>query len=71
MAERIRCDAVVWRRDTYRVSRDGTGRKFRMHYTRTQCRRWAACGDLCRQHAEMPGVPLWTKPRQPHEAANA
>jgi hypothetical protein len=50
MAER--CNAVVWRRDTYR--RTGRGKsRFRMHYTKGQCKRAVSCGDLCRQHAKL------------------
>lgn len=62
MSERLKCDAVVWKRDTYRVNRDGTKRKFKMHYSRCRCSRWAVEGPLCRQHANMIGVVmLWTR----------
>lgn len=55
---KLQCDAVVWRKDTYRVAR---GRGFRMHYERGQCSRRATHGDLCRQHAKLTGhVPRWT-----------
>lgn len=47
------CQAEVYRKDTYRVSRRGDGRHFRMHYSRGQCARKAKRGGLCEQHAKM------------------
>jgi hypothetical protein len=44
---RAPCEAVVYKRDTYRISR---GRGFRMHYTRGRCSRAAATDGLCTQH---------------------
>lgn len=60
--QRIRCIAVVWQRDTSRVSRDKN--RFRMNYSKKQCSR-AAVGEakLCRQHLTRPGTailePAW------------
>ena len=51
----LRCEAVVYRRDTYR-GRDAKGR-FLLHYTRSQClRRHAKGSRFCWQHgrAEAP-----------------
>ena len=48
----MQCEAVVYRRDTYRY----TGRRkggFSMHYTRSRCRRNAVEDGLCKQHAKM------------------
>lgn len=57
-AERLRCTAVVYKRDTYRR----TGRTkfgFEMHYIKAQCSRRATCGaGLCRQHAMITGVEM-------------
>lgn len=60
MPDRLRCNAVVWRRDTYRVAR-GTKSGFAMHYDRSQCRRLATKGtQFCAQHEAMAGfVVLW------------
>lgn len=53
-----RCNAVVWKRDTYRrTGRGPTG--FEMHYTQCQCKRPARNGDLCAQHARMTNVSRW------------
>lgn len=62
MTERVRCNAVVWRRDTYRVKR-GAKSGFAMHYDRSRCRRAAQPGsDLCAQHRAMVGgVMLWER----------
>lgn len=50
---RLRCVAVVWKRDTYRYTgRNKSG--FEMYYSKKQCSRAATCPDrLCRQHAAM------------------
>ena len=46
----LRCEAVVYRRDTYR--RVGGKRQFLLHYTRSQClRRHAKGSRFCWQHA--------------------
>lgn len=52
MTPRLRCVAVVYHRDTYRIDRGK--RHFKMHYTKDQCAR-AVIGDgrLCRQHQAM------------------
>lgn len=43
-----RCVALVWKKDTYRLSR---GRGFKMHYTESQCSRRPAKGsEFCWQH---------------------
>jgi hypothetical protein len=45
-----RCQASVYRRDTYRVHRQG-GRHFKLHFTEGQCKRPARQGsDFCPQH---------------------
>lgn len=47
----LRCEAVVYRRDTYR--RVGGKRHFALHYTRSQClRRHGAGSRFCWQHAK-------------------
>lgn len=47
---KLRCQAVIYVRDTYR--RTGRGRSgFEMHYNRQQCSRAAREGGLCYQHA--------------------
>ncbi len=67
MDDRPRCDAVVYRRDTYRVARrDKT--KFAMHYQRGQCSRRAEEGGIfCRQHGDIAasgaGMERWTRER--------
>jgi hypothetical protein len=49
----MRCQAVVYRRDTYR--RTGRGESgFKMHYAKSQCKRSAFERGLCRQHAKQP-----------------
>jgi hypothetical protein len=60
--ERLQCNALVYKRDTYRVSRISPS-GFKMHYNRCQCARFATCAEgLCRQHASVPGgVMLWSK----------
>ena len=50
MGERQRCQAAIYKRDTWRVSRRGDGRHFRMHYEKHQCSRAAVEDGLCRQH---------------------
>ena len=43
-----RCVALVWKKDTYRLSR---GRGFKMHYTESQCSRRPVEGsEFCWQH---------------------
>lgn len=49
-----RCQAAIYVRDTYRVSRR-PGPQFRMHYEKKQCSRAALAGGLCAQHAQMAG----------------
>ena len=45
-----RCNARIWKRDTYRrTGRGPTG--FEMHYNKCRCTRKASHDDLCRQHA--------------------
>lgn len=46
------CDAVVYERDTYRVSR-GSKSGFAMHYTKRPCKRLAVDDGLCRVHAKV------------------
>lgn len=46
-----RCEAVIYKRDTYRVARGAPG-GFKMHYDRCQCTRAAVKGGLCWQHAK-------------------
>lgn len=49
----LRCEAVVYRRDTYRLTRVGRGRRFTLRYTRSQClRRHAKDSQFCWQHAK-------------------
>lgn len=65
MPDSPRCDAVVYRRDTYRVCRRGK-RKFAMHYQRGQCSRTAEEGGIfCRQHGDIAasgaGMERWTR----------
>lgn len=56
-----RCEAVVYKRDTYRVSR-GTKSGFAMHYNRERCSRAAKCDGLCTQHSKQLGyVPRVSK----------
>lgn len=44
-----RCNATVWKRDTYR--RTGRGKTgFEMHYNREQCSRRATKDGRCWQH---------------------
>lgn len=52
------CQAVVYRRDTYRYT--GGPKQFAMHYTRSQCRRHAKDDGLCWQHlqAQQDGVQI-------------
>lgn len=45
------CEAIVEKRDTYRVRRGFSG--FRMHYNRVRCSRPAKVGGLCAQHAKV------------------
>lgn len=63
---RLRCVAVVWKRDTLRY----TGRTkggFEMHYTQAQCARAATCPDrLCRQHAAMLNPAILKPPYHEH-----
>ena len=48
-AEPARCEALVYRRDTYR--RTGRGPSgFEMHYRAGRCLRRAVENGLCRQH---------------------
>ena len=49
----MRCVAQVYRKDTYRVCRDGSARRFKMHYQKGQCSRAAKVGDRCAQHSNM------------------
>ena len=58
MSDVQRCDAVVYKRDTYRVVR---GKGFRMYYEKCQCSRRANFPPFCSQHANMPGVKRWTR----------
>lgn len=52
------CQAVVYKRDTYRYT--GRGRSgFELHYRRDRCARLAAIGDWCRQHAAMDARGRW------------
>ena len=44
-----RCEATVYRRDTYRYTGRGPG-GFEMHYTQGKCRRAAKANRLCWQH---------------------
>jgi hypothetical protein len=58
MSEQQRCEAVVWKRDTYRYV--GGRHRFKLHYTKSQCSRRATCPDgLCRQHAKRPNPIRW------------
>ena len=50
MPEPIKCKAMVYVRDTYRVSR-GSGA--RVHYEHRRCKRDACEDGLCRQHKKM------------------
>ena len=51
----LRCEAVVYRRDTYR--RVGGKRQFALHYTRSQClRRHAKGSRFCWQHGRAEGA---------------
>lgn len=52
MSERPRCQAAIYKRDTYRHS--GGRQHFKLHYTRAQCSRAAKIGDLCAVHAKWP-----------------
>lgn len=46
-----RCQAAVWKRDTYR--RTGRGKSgFEMHYNRCQCERPAKFDNRCWQHKD-------------------
>ena len=57
-----RCAAAVYKRDTYRVFRDGSGRKFKMHYTRARCSRTAVDdSDFCAQHHTTRGVEMFER----------
>lgn len=49
----MRCVAQIRKKDTYRVNRDGSGRRFKMHYDRCQCSREATVNDRCTQHSKM------------------
>lgn len=50
MKSQPRCQAAIYKRDTYR--RTGRGKHgFELHYTKEQCSRRATCGDFCYQHA--------------------
>ena len=48
--EKPRCQAVVYRRDCYRMSR---GRGFTLRYDRGRCKRAAVDDGFCRQHFVM------------------
>jgi hypothetical protein len=50
MSTKPQCEAVVYKRDTYRYT-GRTKSRFQMHYTRAQCSRAAVTNGLCRQHA--------------------
>lgn len=52
-AEPGRCKAMVWKRDTYRVVRDGR-RQFAMHYDPCQCERKPDASGYCWQHRPSP-----------------
>ena len=52
MSDPGRCQAQVWKRDTYRrTGRTKSG--FEMHYNRCQCVRKAKTDGLCAQHAKL------------------
>lgn len=64
---KTQCDAIVWRRDTYRYT-GGTPSGFAMHYAKGQCERRAVEDGLCRQHAKKSAYvrrwsSLWARPR--------
>lgn len=47
--KRLRCQATVWKRDTYRHT--GRGKSgFSMHYDKCQCERPARFDNCCWQH---------------------
>lgn len=50
-AGKPRCQALVYRRDTYRYSGRGPS-GFTMHYTKCQCKRHAVDGTWCFEHAD-------------------
>lgn len=51
--ESMRCQAKVFKRDTYRYC--GGRQRFKMHYTQWQCARSADAGGYCWQHrAKLP-----------------
>jgi hypothetical protein len=50
-----RCQALIFKRDTYRYT--GCGKSgFEMHYSEEQCSRAAKVGDLCKQHSFRPSI---------------
>ena len=51
MTEKPKCNAVIYKRDTYRYSGRGRG-GFSLHYRRQQCSRVAVERGFCRQHAK-------------------
>lgn len=63
ISRKLRCIALVWKRDTYRYT--GGKLRFEMHHTKAQCSRAACDGRLCRQHSKMPNKavidPPWHK----------
>lgn len=46
-----RCQAVIYKRDTYRYSGRGRG-GFEMHYSKEQCSHAATFGEWCGKHKD-------------------